>query len=96
MAPPRLSTTPFCVITMKAPSVACAWTVWVMSVLDATPTAVAPPVSMDAVPAAATDPVVLTVLRQDADDLVETGVRRGLTEVDDERILDALLVLADL
>ncbi len=56
MAPPTLNTTPFCVITMKAPSVAWAWTVCVMSVLDATPTAVAPPVSTDAVPAAPMPP----------------------------------------
>jgi hypothetical protein len=36
------------------------------------------------------------VLRQHADDLVDTGVGRALTEVDDERVLDALLVLANL
>ena len=52
IAPPMLNTTPFCVITMNAPSVACASTVCLMSVFDAAPMLDTSPVSTEADPVA--------------------------------------------
>ncbi len=95
-AAPRLNTTAFWVMTMKAPSVASAVALCLMRVFAEGAHRGGAPGLDRRCARGATEAVVGSVLREHTDDAVEAAVRGAVTEVDDQRVLDAVRVVAGL